>query len=133
MTRGFPFISSPMFFATCTDCFSVLTNCGLNTLEMSPTAQTSVVPLALKNSSTTTNPFEFRSPWGMYDELGRRPTVGRYRSVVIFWPSESVSSVLPSGLVADPEILVSSLILTLSSCSFLVAALVTLAGVPSRI
>jgi hypothetical protein len=68
----------------------------------------------------------------MYEELGVRPTVGRYRSVVIFWPSESVSSVLPSGLVAEPRIFVSSLMATLSSWSFFVAALVTLAGVPSR-
>jgi len=61
-----------------------------------------------------------------------RPAVGKYRSVVIFCPSERVSSVRPSGVVAEPRIFVDGVMVTLTALSCFVAVFETLGGVPSR-
>lgn len=58
--------------------------------------------------------------------------VGMYKSVVIFSPLDSVISYFPSGVFAEPETLVETLMLTWRFCNCLVAVFETLAGVPSR-
>lgn len=57
--------------------------------------------------------------------------VGIYRSVMIFSPVDKVISYFPSGVFAEPETFVETLILTWRLCNCLVAVLETLAGVPS--
>ena len=60
--------------------------------------------------------------------FGMTPMVGRYRSVIIFSPVESVSSVRPSGVGLLSVTLVLRVIFTFSFLSSFAANLTTLGG-----
>ena len=108
-------------------------NCENSTSETSPTAQTGPAPLTCRYSSTMTKPWALRNFAGIYEELGNKPKVGIYKSVINFSPPESVSSCRPFGSWAELMTLLCSLISTFRLWRDFAAVFDTLAGLPSRI
>jgi len=127
------FIMEIMFLARWVDCLSQVMNCHDSTSETSPMAHTSVAPLTRRNLSTITDPLALRKGTGIYEELGIKPNVGTYISVISLSPLESVNSFRPFGSYTKPMTFISSLTSTFRFSRAFNTYFDTLAGLSSRI